>query len=419
MDSFFQTVALETDPHTLEIGSIIGFNGKSESNKSTSINDHNIITVGIIHGNININNCDIRDIENDKIYPNISWKQIYVLYSLNDDQKLFKNGDKCFAVWGNVKQIKKRVEHSYTTEYYEATFIRKDLRKREVTVQYKYGTNGETHTLPVDIKIYDFQYPTTVKPYIASYSEAYRKLKYLLSTPIQESPSTHNNQDDMSEDEEQEANNHSSGDGTVVHVVVRVCVRFQTNSCRFGSQCRFTHVKKDNIDQDKREDEESSVGHSESSISENSGNCVSVYDHASQLKEINTNELSKPKKRIKSKKARQKKRIKKILKKTRRKARVRTSATSHTQITASTKLEFLYRYRCKPNGSRVLLEMRRDGYIVGRHPKIYKWISKGIEYYKNLIAIKGDVYKFSIYLLYTLCICSVISLLQSKAFCDN
>eukprot|EP01084_Bolivina_argentea_P201265 344053_1 len=204
MDSFFQTIALQTDPKTLEVGSIIGFKREYESNKSTTINNQNIITVGIIHGNININNCDICDIENDEIHRNVSWRKIYVLYSVNDDKKLFKNGDACYAVWGNAKQIKKRIEYSYTTEYYEAVFIHQDLRKKEITVQYKYGTKGETYSLPIDIKIYDFQYPTTVKPYIASYSEAYRKLKYLLSTPIQESPSTHNNQDDMSEDEEQE-----------------------------------------------------------------------------------------------------------------------------------------------------------------------------------------------------------------------
>eukprot|EP01084_Bolivina_argentea_P094156 169275_1 len=65
----------------LKIGSIIGFERDCiQTNSNTKT--HNTITIGIISDNININNCDIRDIHNDKLYKNVSWRRIYVLYSL-------------------------------------------------------------------------------------------------------------------------------------------------------------------------------------------------------------------------------------------------------------------------------------------------------------------------------------------------
>ncbi len=61
-------------------------------------------------------------------------EKIYVLYSLICDEKLFNNGDKCYAVWGNELSMNIQLN----SEYYESIFIHKDLRKQEVIVIYIY-----------------------------------------------------------------------------------------------------------------------------------------------------------------------------------------------------------------------------------------------------------------------------------------
>eukprot|EP01084_Bolivina_argentea_P015017 28085_1 len=314
-----------TDSSVLKIGSIIGFKPPCTQNNPNT-NTHNTITIGIIVDNININNCDIRDIHDDKLYKNVPWRSIYVLYSLEDDKQLFNKGDQCYAVWKEQKVIKKnKIEYTYTTQYYQAIFMHKDLRKNEIQLKYRYGADGNIFTLPTYVTIYDFEYPTLVKPIIAAYSEAYRKLKLTFSSSISE---------------------------------------------------------------------DSKIEESKSGECTESNN----FDNASQLQAVNNHELSKPAKIVQTKKKRQRLKVSKILKRTRQKARRRVSNDKPTQISASTKLIFVLAHKERGNASKILREMKNDGYIVGKRPRTSEWIGHGPQYFKKLIAEKGDVYKFSLWL---------------------
>eukprot|EP01083_Nonionella_stella_P118735 354543_1 len=167
-------MVIPTDTTILQEGSLVGF----KPNATTDT-----IVLGIIHGNIGIHRCNVEDIADDILYENVSWKNIYLLMSVHDNRNLFKPNDSCYAIWKHVGLCKKKNKQItiWTTEYYPSVFIPKDLRKKEIEVQYKYGTNGETFQLPIDLRIYDYQYPTTIKPINALHSQAYQALKIKIS----------------------------------------------------------------------------------------------------------------------------------------------------------------------------------------------------------------------------------------------
>ncbi len=72
-------------------------------------------------------------------------------------------------------------------------------------------------------------------------------------------------------------------------------------------------------------------------------------------------EFAKPGKKAKNRQDREKEKASRILDRTRRKARIRINIHGKTPITASTKLEFLFRYQEKHNGTGVLRQMKADG----------------------------------------------------------
>ncbi len=62
-----------TDTSVLQIGSIVGFQPDSSQTESKTAKC-NLINTGIIQSNINVNNCDVMDLHNDKLYKNVSWR---------------------------------------------------------------------------------------------------------------------------------------------------------------------------------------------------------------------------------------------------------------------------------------------------------------------------------------------------------
>ncbi len=61
-------MAHPNDPYELKVGSTIGFRPEFNHNNSNRSNREDVISLGIIDGNIDFNNCDIKDLDNDKIH---------------------------------------------------------------------------------------------------------------------------------------------------------------------------------------------------------------------------------------------------------------------------------------------------------------------------------------------------------------
>eukprot|EP01083_Nonionella_stella_P263179 894279_1 len=168
-------MVIPTDPNILQAGSLVGF----KPNTGNITSDTDTLLLGIIHGNINVNRCNVKDAADDIMHENVPWKNIYLLLSVHDNRYLFQQNESCYASWKHVglSKNKKETITIFTTEYYPSVFIHKDLRKKEIEVKYKHGTNGETFKLPVDLMIFDYQYPSTIKPIPALQSAAYQVLK--------------------------------------------------------------------------------------------------------------------------------------------------------------------------------------------------------------------------------------------------
>eukprot|EP01084_Bolivina_argentea_P319587 554309_1 len=357
-----------TDPTELKIESIIGFkqnNTNTNSNNNNNKQTYNILTLGIIDGNMDENKCDIRDAENDQLYPQVPWSNIYTLHSLNEDKKLFKTGDRCYCVWQNFRTISVKVKHrkkskikknqfrnktlsSFTTTYYSAVFIKKDLRKKQVTVKYDVGTDGGDYILPVNVYIGDYAYPTVVKPQQATHSDA---LQLLLQNLISKSP-----------------------------------------------ECSYPLSITNNSQTQSQSQPQTAT---ESTLQSRNS-----FDNTNTFESINKHELSKPAKKAHKKRKRKKRKVSKILRNTRKKAQSQRSGKSKTQINASTILEFVLRYQNNRNASEIFRNMKRDGFHVGKRPHIEKWVRHPPEFYRKIIAEKGyDYIKFS---MTYLCTCEVV-----------
>ena len=79
------------DSNTIKVGSIVGFDAISNTNSNHDThNDEepHIITSEIID-NIGFDFCDIKDIDDDRVYHFIQWNNIYVLSSYNDNKKIY------------------------------------------------------------------------------------------------------------------------------------------------------------------------------------------------------------------------------------------------------------------------------------------------------------------------------------------
>ena len=308
---------------SLSVGSIVGYITEDSTEATQSV-----IAVGIVK-KYTKSHCLLTDIEDDRNSAFVPWSDVYLLHSLNDKKRLFKKGETCYALWQNVTEIekkngKKKQLTSFTTEYYKALYVRQDLRKKggHIFITYCYGADGE-FILPLNASIYDYEYPTVIKPVPAVGSELLAALLFTVDAS-------------------------------------------DSDSDLYLPDC---------------------------------DPAPAPLDHAVNIEELETNNsayFEKPAKTVETKNQRRKRRIRLILRSAQSKAGRASKGTSKTQISAAVKLEFMRRHALIGNASKVFRTMRKDGYNMGKSPRISDWVKNGVAHYEQLIADRGDVYKFSL-----------------------